>query len=646
MTAAPAEPPTGRHPGGGLWRSVTKFSGRMPLRVKLIAALLSLVIAGLAVISIAGAFVLRDYLHTNTDRQVLGVARAVNNNFETQGVSGENLANCVGPYFEAFVPTGGQATCMGVSEGALPKIPGTPSWLQQHNGQLVTLPAISGNNHWRVLAEQKTYPTRFGTQVTGTLIVGESLGNVNATIGRLVSIDLVVGAVVIIVLAIVGVAVVRASLRPLTEIEQTAGEIAAGDLTKRVAERDPGTEVGSLGRSLNAMLARIEAAFHAQVTSEANARRSENRMRQFIADASHELRTPLTTIRGYAEYYRQRGGAGPDSRAQLTPADLDRIMHRVEDEADRMGILVEDLLLLARIDQQRPLEHRPVDMLALAADAVQDARMVAPSREVTLTVGRDTAFLVLGDEARLRQVVGNLVNNALTHTPDGTAVEVHVRPGRLGWGPEGPVAITGAGLAPGAVPPPPGADQRTLPAVLLEVADHGPGLTAEQAHRVFERFYRADQARTRKTSGGTGLGLAIVSALVSAHGGAVSVDSKPGQGARFRVALPLAPEAQGGSDEDAVHAPPADAAPGMPGAAWPPNQPGPDGLWARGGAQAHPGQAHPGQAHPGQAHPGQAGPGQAQPGQAQPGQADPPLPPWEPAAAPDVAEQRGWRGSP
>ena len=197
-------------------------------------------------------------------------------------------------------------------------------------------------------------------------------------------------------------------------------------------------------------------------------------------------------------------------------------MQRVEAEASRMGGLVEDLLLLARIDQQRPLEMRPVDVLALAADAVQDARMVAPGREITLTVGRDTAFLVLGDEGRLRQVIGNLTNNALTHTPDGTPVEVHVRSGQIGWSPSGPVVIAGPDVPPGLVPPPPGAVAHAMPAVVIEVMDHGPGLSPEQAHRVFERFYRADEARTRQT-GGTGLGLAIVNALVSAQGGVTSV---------------------------------------------------------------------------------------------------------------------------
>ena len=358
-----------------------------------------------------------------------------------------------------------------------------------------------------------------GAVIPGTLVVGANLGDINQTIGQLISIDLIVGGVVVLVLAIIGVAVVRTSMRPLAEIEQTAGAIAAGDLSRRVPDRDPRTEVGSLGRSLNIMLAHIEAAFSAQAESEATARRSESRMRQFAADASHELRTPLTAIKGFAEYYRQRGGvAANGTDGQLTREDLDRIMHRVETEATRMGLLVEDLLLLARIDQQRPLEQRPVDMLALAADAVHDASVIAPDREVRLTVGRDTAFLVIGDEARLRQVVGNLMSNALTHTPDGTPIQVHVRSGVLDPG-------------------------HRIPAVVLEVVDHGPGMSPDQAQRVFERFYRADQARGRRT-GGTGLGLAIVSALVSAHGGTVAVDTEPGRGATFRIALPLAPEAQ------------------------------------------------------------------------------------------------------
>jgi len=287
------------------------------------------------------------------------------------------------------------------------------------------------------------------------------------------------------------------------------------------------------------MLSQIETAFHAREESEAAAHHSEERMRRFVADAGHELRTPLTAIRGFAEYYRQRGGlvphwdrkapaspAAPAMAGGLTPDDLDRIMQRVEKEAARMGLLVEDLLLLARLDQQRPLARQPIDLLSLAGDAVHDARLLAPSRTIDLSVQPGAAFLVTGDEPRLRQVIGNLMSNALTHTPDGTPIEVSIGSGTL--------------------------DPRlpnSSPAVTLDVTDHGPGMTPEQAQRVFERFYRTDQARTRAT-GGSGLGLAIVNALVTAHGGVASVRTAPNQGATFRIALPLDPEAHGGAAAD------------------------------------------------------------------------------------------------
>jgi two-component system OmpR family sensor kinase len=292
-------------------------------------------------------------------------------------------------------------------------------------------------------------------------------------------------------------------------------------------------------------------------------------MRQFVTDASHELRTPLTAIRGFAEYYRQRGGIsssaagaatasaepgtpataapGGNGYGQLQRADLDRIMRRVEQESSRMGVLVEDMLLLARLDQQRPLERSTVDLLTLAADAVHDARVVAPDRSINLTVGSGNALLVLGDEVRLRQVIGNLMSNALSHTPDGTPIDVTIRSGSLAeadshgvYRPAESGQARGPAAAPGGPETPAAPAAGVGAAAVLEVADHGHGVTPEQAEHVFERFYRADQART---VGGTGLGLAIVASLVAAHGGAVWVESPPGGGAIFRIALPLAPEA-------------------------------------------------------------------------------------------------------
>ena len=411
---------------------------------------------------------------------------------------------------------------------------------------LRTLPAQSGPDSWRVMAGTTAYTfidptTGAQQQQTLTFVVAVDLGDINAMTHRLILFDLAVGGAILVVLAAVGAAVVQANLRPLNDIELTASQIAKGHLNHRIPERDPRTEIGSLGHSLNAMLSQIETAFHAQEESEQAAHRSEDRMRRFIADASHELRTPLTTIRGFAEYYRQRGGvrrdqdqlsgtspadsAAPDGTAGdgLTPQDLDRIMRRLEAEASRMGLLVEDLLTLARLDQQRPLNLAPVDLLALAGDAVQDARMVAPGRPIDLSVAPGAAFLVDGDEPRLRQVIGNLVNNALTHTPPDTPVRVKIASGNLDNG---------------------------APAVVLDVEDDGPGMERDQAQRVFERFYRADQARNR-ASGGTGLGLAIVSGLVAAHGGTVSVRTAPGEGADFQVRLPLSPDARVGEPGDA-----------------------------------------------------------------------------------------------
>ena len=297
-----------------------------------------------------------------------------------------------------------------MTAGPAPSRPGSPSrpprsprpGSRHTTGSRSPCPRSPAGASWRVVTYRQTFLSPSGGTTTGTLIAAADVTSVYRTVDALARIDMIVSAIVIVALAVVGAAIVRSSLRPLTDIEHTAEAIAAGDLSRRVPDRDPRTEVGRLGRSLNTMLAQIETAFHAREDSEAAARRSEERMRQFVADASHELRTPLTAIRGYAEYYRQRGGLGlggaangsrePDAAparhsGPLTEPDMDRIMERVEQESARMGVLVEDMLLLARLDQQRPIERRPVDLLTLTADAVQDARMIAPRRTIELTVG-------------------------------------------------------------------------------------------------------------------------------------------------------------------------------------------------------------------------------------------------------------------
>jgi two-component system OmpR family sensor kinase len=485
---------------------------RTSLRVKLIVAVLALVAVALALISLASVTALRSYLVGRLDDQLERVAPGFVQPRPPgpgPGGPGGHEHRPPSPYLVQLRNADGTidqepgADTLEAGQGR-PALPADGAWFQAHMGRPLTVPG-EGGGHWRVLVQ----PREGGSG--GSVVVAASLAGIDNAVGWLQRLDLLVSLAVLLVVAGVGVAIVRASLRPLVEMEQTAEAIAAGDLTRRVPDRDPRTEVGRLAAALNSMLAQIEAAFRARAASEATARRSEERMRRFVADASHELRTPLTTIRGFAELYRQ--GAARD------PGELDRLMRRIEDQAARMGLLVEDLLLLARLDQQRPLDRRPVDLLALAAEAVNDARAVAPDRRIELQLangdgGATTGgpLVVLGDEDRLRQVIANLMSNALTHTPAGSPIELWAGTRR---------------------------DDGTSHAA-LEVVDHGPGLTQEQAERVFERFYRADPARTR-AHGGTGLGLSIVAALVAAHGGTVEVRSVPGRGASFRVLLPLDP---------------------------------------------------------------------------------------------------------
>jgi two-component system OmpR family sensor kinase len=323
----------------------------------------------------------------------------------------------------------------------------------------------------------------------GQLIIAQPLADVADTLRQLLVIEGLVTLAVLVGATAMGLYLVRVGLRPLSEIEDTAQAIAAGDLSQRIKRAEPRTEVGRLGIALNAMLHQIETAF-------AQKEASENRLRRFLADASHELRTPLTSIRGYAELFRHGANKRPD--------DLAKVMSRIEEEGKRMGILVDDLLLLARLDQGRPLDEKAVDLAEVASDAVEAARAVEPDRPIELS--GPPSVVVTGDPTRLRQVIDNLLANVRTHTPPGTPAQV-----RLG---------VEDGMA------------------VLEVADQGPGLPSQERALIFDRFHRSDPSRSRD-SGGAGLGLAIVDALVAAHGGTLqALDNSP-RGAVFRARFPL-----------------------------------------------------------------------------------------------------------
>ncbi|GII65206.1 two-component sensor histidine kinase [Sphaerisporangium krabiense] len=494
----PAPPPA---PPGAVRRRkrfLASLSGRTPLRVKLISTMLALVAVALTGIGVSSVSVLRGHLVDRVDQQLDTWAHDVARRL--QRAPGLGLGTRIPPDGLVQVrDANGQvvAEAVGLEAESQPG-PALPATISSFEPE--TVPAATGGGDWRV----RVVPVAG----VGSVVIAIDLTSVDQITSRLMMSELLGGGIVMVVLAVLGVVIVRRSLRPLVEMEHTAAAIAGGQLGRRVPDADPRTEVGSLAASLNGMLAQIEAALHAREVSEAAARGSEERMRRFIADASHELRTPLTSIRGYAEFYRQNPSGDPA-----------KLMRHVEDAAARMGLLVEDLLLLARLDQQRPLTMGPVDLLALAAEAVQDARILAADREVGLEVSGDTAPIVSGDEARLRQVLGNLMTNALTHTPAGTPIRVRA-------GTTGPTAF-------------------------VEVIDKGPGLTRDQAERVFERFYRADPSRARTTDDknhtdpstrGTGLGLAIVAGLVAAHSGTVTIETAVGTGSTFRVTLPLAPE--------------------------------------------------------------------------------------------------------
>jgi signal transduction histidine kinase len=469
---------------------------RIPLRITLVGLMALLVALGLGATGITATSLLHDYLTEQQDTALTYELRSAQQRPDIlqaclQGLS-QRAPN--GTYYACLPPNSDDLVVVlgPPSDGDLPEVT-APTAEDLAESDVTTVQSVDGSTDWRLISG--------GLPGGWTVVIGSDISRDQAAIDRLVTIEVVVGLIVLVVLVAAGYGLVRNSLRPLTEVEHTARAIAAGDLSQRVPEGSERTEVGRLSNALNGMLARIESSFRAQQASEKQARASEDRMRRFVADASHELRTPLTSIRGFAELYRQG--------AVSSPEETRRLMQRIESEGARMGLLVEDLLQLARMDQQRPLTVVPVDLAEIAGDAVHDARAVQPDRPISLHLDESLTDVpvVLGDEARLRQVVGNLVTNALTHTPVTAKVTVTV------------------------------AEDADDPDVLVvRVADEGPGLAPADAERVFERFYRADAARTRE-AGGTGLGLAIVASLVTAHGGTVDLQSAPGEGSVFSVRL-------------------------------------------------------------------------------------------------------------
>ncbi len=362
----------------------------------------------------------------------------------------------------------------------LPPVPSTA--IDRLVGQIVTLPSVAGDLSYRVFVQQAT-----GGEI---VVTAAPLSAAEAAVNRLIQTLVVIGGTALLLAALASWWIIGRGLRPVDRMVDTAAAIAAGDLSQRVPDPDRRTELGRLGAALNDMLVQIEAAAAARAASEA-------RLRRFVADAAHELRTPLTSLRGYAELYRQ--GALVDA------GEMSGAMRRIESEGARMARLVDDLLLLARLDQQRRLEKSATDLAALAAEAVDDFRVVAPDRPIDLK--GDRPVMVEADALRLRQVIDNLLTNTRVHTPAGTTVHVTVaRTGQDG---------------------------------IISSRDEGPGISPDDRQRVFDRFWRADPSRTR-SSGGTGLGLAIVASLVEAHGGQVELESEPGAGTAFYVRLPLA----------------------------------------------------------------------------------------------------------
>ncbi|WBQ02783.1 sensor histidine kinase [Kribbella sp. CA-293567] len=474
---------------------------RLSLRVRLLLITLALLLAGLGAGSVIVATLLQTHLQQRMDSELRSVGELLRlSPISADPRPGELDAQRLAlglelfgsPYFVFLDPQGNVTSEVHSPRIPTDQLPGLERLRRvQPNGPVVSIPTADGS--WRAVALERPGQG-------GLLVVAGSFAEADATVARVRTSSLVAGAALLVVLTVAGWFAVNGGLRPLRRIEHTAAAIAAGDLSRRVPElAAPTTEIGRLSISLNTMLGQLERAFADRAASEA-------RMRTFVSDVSHELRTPLFGIKGSTELYRM--GALPHR------ADVDATMQRIDREASRLAILTEDLLLLAQLDEAPggQLDPAPLDLRTLANDARHDLRALDPSRPVELTGpggGPPGPAPMNGDEARLRQVVTNLVGNAVAHTPPGTAV-------RIGVGTIGDRAI-------------------------LEIADAGPGMTAELAGRAFDRFYRADRSRDRSGGANAGLGLAIARSLTQAHHGEIELETSVGNGARFRLTFPCLP---------------------------------------------------------------------------------------------------------
>ena len=465
----------------------------MSLRLRLLLAVGAVTLAALVVAETVTYRQLSSYLYGRVDQTLDQEHLAIEQSLKDgSGVPGF-FPGAPGAYVEVRNASG---SVVGTPSPAF--VPGGKSWTPslpkafsgfQTSGPgephlYLTTPCTEpGGPPFRVRVEQLT---------TGqTLIVATPLVEARGTLHHLLAVEIAVTVAALIAGGILGWWLVRRGLRPLTEVERTADAISAGDLDRRVPGDEAPTEVGHVARAFNTMLARIQAAFAERDATEA-------KLRRFVADASHELRTPLAAVSAYAELF--------DRGASQRPEDLSRVMTGIRTEAGRMSRLVQDLFLLARLDEGEPVEREPVELVSLASEAVETAKTVSAAWPVTLEATHPVE--IIGDGVRLREALDNLLSNVRAHTPAGTSTRVVIR--------------------------------ESDGSAVIEVIDDGPGFDQAQAERLFERFYRIDPSRSRP-QGGAGLGLGIVAAIVEAHGGKVTASSAPGEGATFTLRLPLMP---------------------------------------------------------------------------------------------------------